>query len=305
MPAPFRLPTRFPAYPRLPEFVAPARAQSEVWRLMLVIVLTVILFAVVTRMALGLLAGIAGPFWTEVILRAMQGGRTAVGVVGVLWSFLPMALALALALRLLHDRGWTTLLGPARPALRMALWVGGALLALQLVMLSLMLISPDVGRHLRFDQQWPWLVPAVLGVVVQSSTEEALFRGYFLQQLGARSASPWAWMVLPSALFAALHLDAGTSGLQMIWATGTAFLFGLAAADLTARTGSLGPAIGLHVATNLSSLLILGIYGQMDGLAAWNLVLNPTAQAAVLGYAAVDAVGVLVAWLLARLVLRV
>ena len=39
--------------------------------------------------------------------------------------------------------------------------------------------------------------------------EEALFRGYLLQQLAVRNPSPLIWMVLPALVFAALHIDPG------------------------------------------------------------------------------------------------
>ena len=43
----------------------------------------------------------------------------------------------------------------------------------------------------------------------------------------------------------------------MIWATA----LGLACADLTARTGNIGAAIGLHIANNLFAFVVSGVQG--------------------------------------------
>jgi len=68
-------------------------------------------------------------------------------------------------------------------------------------------------------------------------------------------------MVIPSALFGALHFQTGLLG-QNAWLVSLAtFIFGLTAAELTYRSNSIGPAIGLHFVNNVNALLIT----QMDG----------------------------------------
>lgn len=286
-------------------FLAPARPRSEPWRIAATLGMMLVAAVLMGQVLVDVLRMLIGPFWSVAVLRGLDGGRTPLGVLAALGEFLPLTLALALALRLFHDRGWTTLLGPWPLTRGTFLWVAGALILLQLALAPLQTASPDVGRHLTLDRQWPWIAPALGLILLQAGTEEAIFRGYLLQQIAARYPSPWAWAVLPSALFAAWHIDPGSGALDLIWSTGTAFAFGLAAADITARTGTLGPAIGMHIATNVGSLLIVGLYGQMDGLAGWNLVLNPMRPWAGLPYMIIDLMGVLVAWLLTRLILRV
>ena len=63
--------------------------------------------------------------------------------------------------------------------------------------------------------------------------------------------------------------------------------------------------MGFHFANNLSALLLVGLAGNLDGLALWRLTLDLSAPG-VLGPAlAVDFAVMIVSWLLARLVLRV
>lgn len=292
-------------YQPLASFAAPARGRDELWRIAATLIVSSIAFVVLGQIVIGLVIGALGQHGSAAILALLANGRTPPGVVLMLAGALPQALALGLALRLFHDRGWTSLLGPAALTARTLLWVGGAVLLMQLALLPLQVIAPSVGRHLTLDQQLPWVLPALAGILLQSGTEEALFRGYLLQQLASKSRSPWVWMVLPTALFALLHYDPDVNQALQTWTIGSAFLFGLAAADITARSGTLGPAIALHAVSNLFGILVLGLYGRTDGLALWNLVLNPMRPWDALPYMAIDALAILVAWLLARLVLRV
>lgn len=114
---------------------------------------------------------------------------------------------------------------------------------------------------------WLMLLPLTcLAVLIQTAAEEIVFRGYLQQSIGALFDHPVAWMVGPSILFGLLHynpeipFDATLS--HMIWTA----CFGLAAADLTARTGRLGAAIGLHLACNLPLVALVSTPGEVSGL---------------------------------------
>ncbi len=132
-----------------------------------------------------------------------------------------------------------------------------------------------------------------------------MFRGYLQQQLAARFRSPLAWMLVPSILFGALHYSPEAYGDNAWIIVAWSVMFGLLAADLTARTGNLGAAIGFHFANNFSAILLVGLAGQMDGLALWTLAADPTDGAAMLPLLIIDAAWLWVSWLLARLMLRV
>jgi membrane protease YdiL (CAAX protease family) len=83
-------------------------------------------------------------------------------------------------------------------------------------------------------------------------------------------------MVLPSILFGVSHynpdIPVEATTLHCIWA----IFFGLAAADLTARTGTLGAAIGLHFAYNLPLIILYAEPGLMSG---FGLFVQPTSWA--------------------------
>ena len=92
---------------------------------------------------------------------------------------------------------------------------------------------------------WLALLPfAVLAILIQVTTEEIVFRGYLQQQFACLSSSRWVWMFLPSLLFGTWHFWNGNSVAEgqdyVVWAT----KLELACADLPARTGNQGAAIG-------------------------------------------------------------
>jgi hypothetical protein len=89
----------------------------------------------------------------------------------------------------------------------------------------------------------------------------ALFWGYLQQQCAALSDRPWVWMGLPSLLFGAAHYLNGFGPADGVLCALQATLLGLACADLTARTGNIGAAIGLHLSNNLFAFLIVGEKG--------------------------------------------
>ncbi|MFC3118697.1 type II CAAX prenyl endopeptidase Rce1 family protein [Jhaorihella thermophila] len=64
------------------------------------------------------------------------------------------------------------------------------------------------------------------------------------------------WAVVPSVLFAAGHYVPAEAGPNAPLVAAWAGLFGLLMADLTARAGTLGPAIAVHMFNNITSLLL-------------------------------------------------
>ena len=159
-------------------------------------------------------------------------------------------------------------------------------------------------RNLAFGT-WLLLLPlSLLAVLVQVSAEEIVFRGYVQQQLAARFKSPLIWMVLPSILFAAGHYLPEMTGdnalLIAIWAG----VFGILMADLTARSGSLGPAIAVHFWNNASAMLIVSLPDELSGLALYHTPFTMSDTATMRGWLWVDLCMILVLWLAARLAIR-
>lgn len=294
-----------PDYPNLRAFAALAASRAELWRTLAGVVMIVVLTATGYRLLGQYLDWRYGTLIAGAIVWNMLEGASAGGMLLLLFSFLFPAMAVLATTRFLHDRPAGTLFGPtpwqaARDAVRVAL----PALGLAIVVLPVALTDDSVSANLspwRFLAFLPLAVPAI---AVQVCAEELVFRGYLQQQLAARFRSPLAWMVLPSALFAAGHNDPDTFGANAPLIAAWSGLFGVLAADLTARTGNPGAAIGLHFATNAVALLLLGLAGSLDGLALWVHAVDADGGG-LLPLLVVDALSVIASWLVARLVLRV
>ncbi|SEP06383.1 hypothetical protein SAMN04490248_12224 [Salinihabitans flavidus] len=280
----------------------PARASAEPWRLGLGLLLVWLGYvALVSLVFQGLRELPDG----EAILREAVEGSTPRGALTMLLSFVALIVALRIVLGALHRRGLRSLTGPPgmvwRDFRRVLMWFSGLLLVAMLIPGGeSMNPSPNLppGR-------WLLLLPvSLLAVVIQTGAEELIFRGYAQSQLAARFRSPLIWMGLPSVLFGALHFDVATYGENAPIVAGGAALFGLAAADLTARAGNLGPALALHFGNNVMALLLIAMDGAFSGLALFTLPFGPQDGAALRSALLVDGTFLFCTWLAARIAIR-
>lgn len=274
--------------------MAPARARAEVWRTLLGLCLMLAIYS-----GFGLAAfAVAERIWGPISMT----GETPWSMTFFLVTFLGMAAAPILVARLLHRRRIGSLFGRAAWVLRdfaLAVGIAGAIFGAA-VGLWLIWFDPLPGLDPRL---WLSFLPlALLGLLIQTGAEELVFRGYLQQQLAARFVSPLAWMVTPSLLFGFAHYDpvmSGDNGWAIVVATAT---FAVFAADLTARTGSIGAAWGLHFINNVVAILLIGVDGALDGL---SLFVTPYAMdAPVLRWLILfDTASLMLTWLVLRRVL--
>jgi membrane protease YdiL (CAAX protease family) len=282
--------------------VAPARPSAQLWRLCLGLGMTVACFFAMGYTYFNLLAELVTQSEWPLFASEIDNGTTPRGMFVLLGIFGLLTLSLMLVVNLLHRRQMRTLLGPPGKAALDFLRVSVALSALATLLWLLpepTIMAPDPGLP---KLRWLALLPLALPLVfLQISAEELAFRGYLQSQLAARFSHPVVWLALPAVIFALLHYDPATAGANAPVYVLSAFVFGLAAADLTARSGTLGPALALHFTNNIGALLITAPQGQSFGLA---LYIYPfalddiPARATWLPY---DLMVLLCAWLAARL----
>lgn len=296
----------FPAYPWHDAYLAPARPRAEVWRTVLGAAAILVVYVASIQLLAGVYVSRYGSFFGSMLFNQMTLGATPGTMLVLLFSFLGMAAGPAIVVVLLHNRPAAGLLGPSpRQALADFLRVAGVLLAFNLLAFLLPLATGELERNPGLS--WPGFVMvlpfALVGILVQTGAEELVFRGYLQQQFGARFRSPLVWMGVPAGLFALAHHDGALWGQNIFAIVGWTAVFGIFAADLTARTGHLGAAIGFHFANNVMAMMLVSIRGQLDGLALWLLPIDPASAETVM-MLAVDLMSLIVAWLLARLALR-
>ena len=296
------------AYAPHARFVAPALAAAELPRLAFGVVAIEGLYKL---FLIGFERGLdAAPgFSAHMIWYA----NTATGLLLQLFSFGFLALAVELVARLGHGRGLTSLIGPIGPSLRALTWtLGAVLLFFALTELLPPYWMAEGQAQARAPLHWLALLPlSLLALLVQCGAEELFYRGYIQQQLAARFSRAWVWMVLPNIAFALAHWELGDftipAAQYVIWA----FVFGVAASDLTARTGNLGAAIGFHLGNNAYAFLLFSEYAAPDSGLALFLFPSGALGDTLLDEAPLfttafftELAGVGLMWLAVRLVLR-
>lgn len=298
--------SRDPYHPHS-NLVDPARAHPELWRLGLGIgLIWVIAYALGQTLLLLVQALLSDDAYLD-FLSGLSSGESPGTMLFILFSLGALAIGTGCAAELIHRRSALQLLGPIRTAIRQFTRVIAALALLHVAVMILppwgALPSPEPGLALGI---WLTLLPISLtALMIQVASEEVLFRGYLQQQIAARWRHPALWLAVPSALFALGHYAPDAFGENAVVVTLWAFLFGLAMGDLTARSGTLGPAIAVHFANNILALLVVSLQGDLSGLALYVLPFGPEDTEALTSLMPLDFAMIGLSWLAARLALRV
>jgi len=245
-----------PSYSPHRDFIAPAWARPELWRIGVMIIAFEFAFWIAPVLVASMLPN------SEAVM-AYREGFTALATLGQFATFGITAAIFLFILRRVHHRGFWSLIGAPGQALvdiwRVALGVGAILLLVELVPPSILFVD-DV--EMCNPIIWLLMLPfAVIVLIIQVGTEEIYFRGYLQQQFACLSSSRLVWMMIPSLLFGLSHYGNGEGVADGVLWTAWATTLGMACADLTARTGTLGAAIGLHLANNFFALTIVGVQG--------------------------------------------
>lgn len=241
------------------------------------------------------------PNVTDSMIDAFFAANTPSAVRWTLGSFgLYIALLFAM-MRLTHRLDVFTLLGPLMPAWREFWRVSLYLTPLYAIMVLPALAYPQAQQQFSFGP-WLALLPTVIPFLfIQISAEELVFRGYLQSHLAAIARHPVFWMGVPSVLFGLIHFDpaapAYSAWAYVVWAT----CLGLVCADLTARSGTLGPALAVHFINNFGAIFVLSSDEWLSGAA---LYVWPTFGAPWDPWIPYEVLALTCVWLTGRLALR-
>ncbi len=286
-------------------FFAPAVPSSALWRVIIGFLGASAIYLLLNNLIFAALFSLLGPrgdrFYDDFLT-----GTTPVAMFLLLGSFGLMTVGVAVVTRLMHRRPAMSLLGPLTLAVPQFLVVARILV---LIGALIYLLPPwDMGgpyvKNMALGT-WMLLLPlSLLAVFIQVSAEEVVFRGYVQQQLAARFRSPFFWMVIPSMLFALGHYLPNQAGENALIIALWAGVFGMLMADITARAGSLGPAIAIHFCNNVSAILITSMPDDLSGLALYLTPFSMADAEALRAWLPVDFGMMFVSWLAARVALR-
>ncbi|NNE79618.1 MAG: CPBP family intramembrane metalloprotease [Silicimonas sp.] len=284
-----------------------ARSKASLWRLgfglaSIVVVTFVWVIGVVWLAALRMDVPLSAAMTDVMRLEDQKPAGTAL----YLFLVVGMGVGTLLAARFWHGRGPVSLVGPGPRTLRHFMVAAGASWAAMAVFAAALL--PFISSPVPNLDPWLWLVWFPLGLLVvaaQTGSEEVLFRGYLQSQIAARFSNPKVWMIVPALLFGALHFMPSLPILPALSVVLVAILFGILAADLTARTGSIGAAWGFHFANNTLTVLFVSGQESLGGLGLYRSTMSFSEQMTATPLIAIEILALTAIWALIRRLLSV
>ncbi len=267
-----------PSNPAFDALIAQAAAhRSDWWRVLLAIVLFTALYlgislgsVTIIRDGALLPLGIGPDQIAE--LGEPRGNLSPPALILLLMTFLSFWIALIVAVRVIHLRRFRTLFA-ASGCFRWRHFLHGAAIIMAFQAMTLVAYIIVIGAPERTDVALPlwllWIVPVLVLIFFQATAEELIFRGYLLQQFAVWSRNPLIWGLVPSLIFAVLHYDPSIPPLDLAMMIFHIFTFGLIAALLVWKTGSLAAAMGVHVVNNWFAMTLIGAQGVNMGFELW------------------------------------
>lgn len=284
-----------------------AARRPALWRVILGVFTSFAVFALWVMLLLWLRAHLDGAEFIDTAADTLAlGNRTPQAAVLYLLAVAGLGLGACIAARIWQDRSPRSLIGPGPRTLRhLAASAGTALTVLALLSALTLPFSDPVSPNMPPALWLAWLPLGLTALILQTGGEEILFRGYLQSQLAARFQSELIPMLVPSVLFGLAHYVPGFPPLAALTYILIATLFGILAADLTQRTGSIGAAWGFHLANNALAVLLIAPTGSISGLALWRSDAEFGPEALTSPLATLEILVLLGTWFVIRRVLRV
>jgi membrane protease YdiL (CAAX protease family) len=195
------------------------------------------------------------------------------GILVALVSFAGIWIGLWIAMRWVHGEPLSALIGTSRRVSHHEFLKGLAAVLITSLLSEVLLywLQPEIARGAISLPSWLlFLVPIVLLAFLQTSSEEALFRGYLLRGLASRFGSPLIWVLLPVLLFTALHWSSASSLAINACVLVSIATFALVLTLLVYATGNLGAAFGAHLGNNLTGFLLISHQASYNSFALFN-----------------------------------
>ena len=297
------MPHRGP-YVEYERLVDPARRTAQIWRLVGGVVTIFAVYLTLTQAAFYGIEYALPAAEHNAFLFDLSTGATPAAMYALLLSFGFLTVGVTITAVLWHRRSIQSVLGNYRRFWAQFWRVFGALAVLNCVFVVGLPWDASFVPNVPLAK-WLVLLPfSVIAVLVQVSAEEVVFRGYLQQQLAARFRTPLVWAMLPSALFGLGHYMPAEAGENAVLIALWAVAFGVLLADITARAGSLGPAIALHLANNITAILIVSQPDQLSGLSLYLTPFSMADPGAMRMWLPVDFAAMIVSWLVARIMIR-
>ncbi len=180
------------------------------------------------------------------------------------FSFLCLFGGILLSVRLIHHRRLTSLITGSKKISFKHIFAAGLLWSVIVIFITIIdaLIHPG-SYQLTLDWK-TWLVFLPFAVVltpIQTTSEELLFRGYFLQGLSYLTKRKWILSIISGVIFAIPHFLNPEMAQGFVLLAAYYFIFGFILTWITLKSNQLEFAIGVHAANNLTTVLFANYTG--------------------------------------------
>jgi membrane protease YdiL (CAAX protease family) len=169
---------------------------------------------------------------------------------GIAASFGFLTIGLVLAMAMVHRKRPADVIGQWR--WRFFAWGFGVWLVVQTVLALIdFLIAPQGFALSAGPGTLSLAAVAFAAILIQTFSEEFIFRGYMTQGLLLMLKKPWPTAFVSGLLFGSLHIANGIP--QALNAT----VFGIVCAVIAIRTGGIALSFGLHLANNYFGAVVV------------------------------------------------
>ena len=229
-----------------------SRGKNTWWRYLVSIFLILIIWQVIGAI----------PYALIFLLEFTQ--HPLISYLGISFSFICLLAAILFVVRFIHHRSPLTLItSDIRISFSRILLSGGAwfLIILTITIFDAVLHPGSYQFTFEWKSFFLFLPAAILLTPIQTSAEELLFRGYFLQGLSFLTGNKWILSIISGVLFAVPHflnpeMEYGFLLLALYY-----FFFGWLLTLITIQSNRLEYALGIHAANNLTTVLLANYTG--------------------------------------------
>lgn len=178
----------------------------------------------------------------------------------MLLSFAIGLLVLWLVVKYVHQQPWHTLTTSRGKTDWSRVFFGFGLIALFTIVMTLVDYTINPQDYVFQFEMVPFLILAAISIVMiplQTSLEEYLFRGYFMQGIGVLVGNRWLPLMLTSVVFGLLHIanpEVDKIGpIIMVYYIGTGLFLGI----ITLMDEGMELALGFHAGNNMIAAMLV------------------------------------------------
>jgi uncharacterized protein len=224
-----------------------ARGKNSWWRYLLSIFLILFAWQVI------------GAIPYAILILLQLSSQPLISFIGISFSFICLMASLLFFVRFVHKRNPVSLItGEIRVSFK-KIWLAAGMWTIIVVITTIVdsLVHPGSYEFTFKWAEWvPFSLAAIILTPIQTSAEELLFRGYFLQGLGLITKRKWVLVIISGLIFAVPHFLNPEMKYGFVLMALFYFSFGAILTMITLKSNRLEYALGIHAANNLMTVLL-------------------------------------------------